>query len=313
MIPGNRNADNADVKLRAFEHIVYPAVTIQTDGIRAGLLKSFGFGQVNGEVVVVHPDYALAALSEAEYTAYIERRAARQRAAYRALHDALANVASIVRIKTHPPYAVADQSRVYLDPLARAQWDPAAGTWMVKPFAAGSPSSPSLPMPAPAQSAPSPPQALAAALAGALQSSVGAVGAAATAADGTTPPGVGIDLERVVDVASTNDTFVANNFTPAEIAYCRAAPDPAASFAGRWCAKEAVIKAVSSRAPEQGRLWRSAAAPLAEIEIQLSPSGAPAVVFHGAARDVVARAGVTAVTVSITHAGEYAMAVAHAV
>ena len=52
------------------------------------------------------------------------------------------------------------------------------------------------------------------------------------------------------------------NFTEAEIAYCLAQPDPRASFTGRWCAKEATIKALSSRHPEHAKVWDGAGAPL---------------------------------------------------
>jgi len=59
LVPGNRNADNIEAKLRAFDHVYYPSQTIQTDSLKAGLLKSFGFGQVGGEVLVIHPDYGI--------------------------------------------------------------------------------------------------------------------------------------------------------------------------------------------------------------------------------------------------------------
>jgi hypothetical protein len=44
--------------------------------------------------------------------------------------------------------------------------------------------------------------------------------------------------------------FISRNFTEAEVSYCRGSPHPAASFAGRWAAKEAVIKALSSCSKE---------------------------------------------------------------
>ena len=49
--------------------------------------------------------------------------------------------------------------------------------------------------------------------------------------------------------ASPSAAFVARNFTPAEIEYCSSAPSPPSSFAGRWAAKEAVVKALSSCRP----------------------------------------------------------------
>lgn len=64
IVPGNRNADNIDPALRKFEHIVFNSKSIHTPELKAGLLKSFGFGQAGAEILVVHPDYVLASLDE---------------------------------------------------------------------------------------------------------------------------------------------------------------------------------------------------------------------------------------------------------
>ena len=89
------------------------------------------------------------------------------------------------------------------------------------------------------------------------------------------------------------------------------AADPAASLAGRWAAKEAVIKAISNAALGARPLWKSEDTPLCDIEIARSTSGAPEVHLGGHARRVADALGVTAVKVSISHTGE--MAVAQAV
>lgn len=49
-------------------------------------------------------------------------------------------------------------------------------------------------------------------------------------------------MELVANVNVENETFLERNFTPAEVEYCSKQPDAHASFAGRWSAKEAVIK-----------------------------------------------------------------------
>ncbi|KAG2821258.1 hypothetical protein PC116_g7600, partial [Phytophthora cactorum] len=49
----------------------------------------------------------------------------------------------------------------------------------------------------------------------------------------------------------------------------------------RWAAKEAVIKAISSSAPTEPNLWKGAGAPLREIEIFMTASGAPSVLLSG--------------------------------
>lgn len=53
--------------------------------------------------------------------------------------------------------------------------------------------------------------------------------------------GVGVDVEDL-DRWTTPDLRL---FTADEIEYCAARSRPAESFAGRWCAKEAVIKALA--------------------------------------------------------------------
>jgi fatty acid synthase subunit alpha, fungi type len=45
LVPGNRNADNVDQVMEKFDYIVYPSRSLQTDGIKAFSVTSFGFGQ----------------------------------------------------------------------------------------------------------------------------------------------------------------------------------------------------------------------------------------------------------------------------
>lgn len=60
-------------------------------------------------------------------------------------------------------------------------------------------------------------------------------------------PSIGIDTENVSAMPVVNDfredAFYTMNFAAAEIAYCILQPDPYASFAGLFAAKEAIIKA----------------------------------------------------------------------
>ena len=61
--------------------------------------------------------------------------------------------------------------------------------------------------------------------------------------------GVGIDCEDVDRwrklVATLDSGSRRALFHPEEHAHCRSFPDPAPQYAGRWCAKEAVFKALS--------------------------------------------------------------------
>ena len=56
--------------------------------------------------------------------------------------------------------------------------------------------------------------------------------------------GVGVDVEPV-HTFEVSEAFLRRNFTDAEIAYARV-PVGSVIFAGRWAAKEAVVKAMSS-------------------------------------------------------------------
>ncbi|KAJ1892957.1 fatty acid synthase alpha subunit Lsd1 [Kickxella alabastrina] len=119
IVPGNRNADNIAAELKECEHIVYSSRSIQTPGIKAGLLKSFGFGQVGAECLVVHPDYLLATLARDQLDQYREKLARREANAYRHWHNTLAGTHAFVQVKEQPPYTADQESQVYLNPLYR--------------------------------------------------------------------------------------------------------------------------------------------------------------------------------------------------
>jgi holo-[acyl-carrier protein] synthase len=81
--------------------------------------------------------------------------------------------------------------------------------------------------------------------------------------------GVGIDLvdiERMeTDLAS--EAFVRRVFTDEEILYCRSRPKPAESYAGKFAAKEAFMKAIGAGI-RQG-VW------FTDIEVLNKPNGQP--------------------------------------
>lgn len=58
---------------------------------------------------------------------------------------------------------------------------------------------------------------------------------------------IGIDIEQISSLPKTNDYrtegFYTDNFSDKEISYCILQPNPAASFAGLFAAKEAIVKA----------------------------------------------------------------------
>ncbi|KAJ2783249.1 fatty acid synthase alpha subunit Lsd1, partial [Coemansia linderi] len=129
LIPGNRNADNIGRELEANEYALYLSKSIQTTGIKAGLLKSFGFGQVGGELLVVHPDYLLAALTKEQLDKYNGKLQKRSSKSERYWQDTLVGNHPFVQVKSHPPFTAEQEKSVYLNPLARAKRDLKSGEY----------------------------------------------------------------------------------------------------------------------------------------------------------------------------------------
>ncbi|PIA14341.1 fatty acid synthase [Coemansia reversa NRRL 1564] len=124
LIPGNRNADNISQELRDYDYPLYLSNTVQTTGIKAALLKTFGFGQVGGELLVLHPDYVLATLDSEQLDAYNNKVQQRSFKAERYLQDVLVGRHPFVQVKNKPPFTIEQEQEVYLNPLARARYDP---------------------------------------------------------------------------------------------------------------------------------------------------------------------------------------------
>ncbi|KAJ2708293.1 fatty acid synthase alpha subunit Lsd1 [Coemansia sp. IMI 203386] len=123
IVPGNRNADNIASELEKCKYIVYPSHSIQTPGLKAGLIKSFGFGQVGAECLIIHPDYLLACLGKDELDTYKANVSRREANAYRHWHNSMTGVNSFVQIKDAPPYTEDQEEDVYLNPQARIRSD----------------------------------------------------------------------------------------------------------------------------------------------------------------------------------------------
>lgn len=260
LVPGNANADNISEELRAFPHLFYPSKPIQHVRLEAGLLTSFGFGQVGGQVAILHPRYLLASLSADQLAEYKAKRRTRELDSYLRSSQAMVKE-NLVQIKDAPPYAPELEGPVLLNPLARA--GPSKnGSFMFEG---------KLPSAVP----------LNAANADTIKSLLSQTGGNIA--------GVGVDTELITSVP-TSQTFRERNFTQSEIDYCNSAPDSAASFAGRWAAKEAVFKALS--VPSKG-----AGASMKDIEIVSTESG-PTVKLAG---DAAKAAGGKSIKVSLSH------------
>ncbi|KAG0147001.1 hypothetical protein CROQUDRAFT_91978 [Cronartium quercuum f. sp. fusiforme G11] len=277
IIPGNRNADNIGPELQEFEFLLYPSKSIQTDGIKAGLLTSFGFGQVGGQILLVHPDHLLATLEFADYQVYKTKRLVRERASYRKFNDFLTK-RSLIVLKEAPPYTQELEAPVLLNPLARASKD-----------ATGSYSYPKKPEHLPTKVTISAKTAsLAARLVKKYEGGLGVYG-------------VGTEVEMISAVPKS-EVFLERNFSNDELAYCYAAPDFQASLAGKWTAKEAVFKALKMDDSKRGL-----GSMMKEIEIVSGFNNGPRVILHGEVKKIAQAKLITSIELSITHSDEVAM------
>lgn len=274
IVPGNRNADNVDKVLEEYEYVLYPSRSIQTDGIKAVSVTSFGFGQKGAQAVVVHPDYLYAVLDRSTYEDYAVRVSARNKKTYRYMHNAITRNTMFVA-KDKAPYADELEQPVYLDPLARVENAKEKLVFSNK----------------------------------GIQSNQAYTGenarntAKALASLNKSSKGVGVDVELLSAINLENETFIERNFTAGEVEYCTKTSSPQASFTGTWSAKEAVFKALGVES-------KGAGASLIDIEITRDVNGAPQVSLHGDAAKAAAKAGVKNVKISISHDDFQATAVA---
>jgi holo-[acyl-carrier protein] synthase len=116
--------------------------------------------------------------------------------------------------------------------------------------------------------------------------------------------GLGLDATEVPRIAAMldqyGDRFRERVYTSGEIAYCEARQrGAAASYAARFAAKEAGMKAIGT-GKAQGVLWR-------DIEV-VRHGGPPQLQFHGAAARHFAALGATKALLTLTHTGELALA-----
>jgi len=275
IVPGNRNNDNVDANFRKYSYLMFPSKAVHTDGIRAGVMSSFGFGQVGGTALIIHPRYLFAALEPAVYESYKDRNRLRALQSYKAMSDMMITN-SLVKIKDSPPYSPELESKVLLNSLARASLSPRTGQYSFTKLATEKKTD--------------------LAQVQAVSKFLSETGSVA---------GVGVDQELISAVPSNNPTFVTRNFTEGEISYCRAQPSPESSFAARWAGKEAVFKSL-------GVSSRGASAAMSDIEILPDATGAPKVTLHGDAKTAADSKGIKTIHVSLSHSETVAIAFAQA-
>ena len=111
---------------------------------------------------------------------------------------------------------------------------------------------------------------------------------------------VGVDLieiDRIEQaISSWKDSFLERVYTKAEMESCQ---NRASSFAARFAAKEAIMKALGTGM--WGLKWQ-------DIEITQNTSGAPGVELHGKASNKAKELGITNFSISLSHSKKYAIA-----
>jgi holo-[acyl-carrier protein] synthase len=115
--------------------------------------------------------------------------------------------------------------------------------------------------------------------------------------------GLGVDIceiARMERALARHATMRERVFTPEERAYCDSKARPGESYAGRFAAREAVIKALGGY---RGKRWQ-------DISVTRAPSGAPAIRLDGNAKLRADRLGIDRVLVTFTHERTHAVAFA---
>jgi holo-[acyl-carrier protein] synthase len=120
--------------------------------------------------------------------------------------------------------------------------------------------------------------------------------------------GIGTDIVEVARIGDMiekhDDTFIEKVFTQDEITYCGPRKAAVQHYAGRWAAKEAILKAIGT-GWSKGIKWT-------DIEVINEMGGKPFVKLNGKAVNVCADRGIEEILISISHCNLFATAFATA-
>jgi holo-[acyl-carrier protein] synthase len=110
-----------------------------------------------------------------------------------------------------------------------------------------------------------------------------------------------VDCPRIEQMIRRHgERFIKRVFTADEQAYAQANKNEIEKLAGRFAAKEAILKLV-------GTGWRGRIA-WTDIEIINNASGQPEVTLSGEVRKIADKLGIKHISVSITHTANFAIA-----
>ena len=110
-----------------------------------------------------------------------------------------------------------------------------------------------------------------------------------------------VDCPRIEEMVNRHGRrFVDRVFTAAEQAYAEANKDRVEKYAGRFAAKEAILKLM-------GTGWRGKIA-WTDIEVVNNAMGQPEVTLDGEVKKIGDKLGIKHISVSITHTANFAIA-----
>jgi holo-[acyl-carrier protein] synthase len=118
--------------------------------------------------------------------------------------------------------------------------------------------------------------------------------------------GIGTDIVECPRIGKMieqhGELFLRRVYTEREIRYCHSRKHAIEHFAGRWAAKEAILKAMGT-GRSQGITWT-------DIEVRNGHDGRPQVLVCGRAREHARDRGIGEILISISHCRTYATAYA---
>jgi holo-[acyl-carrier protein] synthase len=121
--------------------------------------------------------------------------------------------------------------------------------------------------------------------------------------------GIGTDIVECVRIGRMiekhGELFLERVFTSREIRYCQGRKHATEHFAGRWAAKEAILKCL-------GTGWRKGIC-WTDMEVRNDFQGAPHVFLCGAAKERAQQLDATDIWLTISHCRSFATAYALAV
>jgi holo-[acyl-carrier protein] synthase len=116
--------------------------------------------------------------------------------------------------------------------------------------------------------------------------------------------GTGVDIAEVPRIRESIDRFgerfLRRIFTEGEIRYCERRARRVESYAARFAAKEAGMKALGT-GWSRGVRWR-------DIEVVRPTGQRPTIQFHGEAAAIATKLGTKNIALSLTHTSEQALA-----